>query len=83
MSSRRPNGIRVSDHALLRFLDRAGGVDVEPLRDALEKSLARATVAAGTIGLQRYHILADGMTYIVEDDVVVTIVPRRVGRSRR
>lgn len=34
--------VRVSDHALLRFIERAGGLDVESVRAALQGSLKRA-----------------------------------------
>lgn len=65
--------IAVSDHALLRFLERAGGYDPEPLRKILAGSLARAATSAKTVGLKRYSILADGLCYVVVDDTVVTI----------
>ena len=36
----------ITDHALLRFLERAGGLDVEGLRLTLGSSLTRAHSAA-------------------------------------
>lgn len=65
--------ISVSDHALLRFLERAGGLDPEPLREVIADSLERAARAARAVGKTRYTILADGLCYIVVNDVVVTI----------
>lgn len=81
--------IQVSDHALLRFLERAGGIDPEPLRAQLQASLERANAAARSVGMARYSILADGLVYVVVEGVVVTIMadeggPRgRVVRSDR
>lgn len=66
---------RVSDHALLRFLDRAGGLDVEQLRGRLESSLERAGDAAGTMGARDYLIVADGLSFVVRGGTVTTIIP--------
>jgi hypothetical protein len=69
--------LRVSDHALVRFLARAGGYEVEAVRAALAASLARAARAAGTIGSGDYVIRADGLSYIVRDGVLVTVARDR------
>ena len=66
--------LRVSDHALVRFLERAGGYDVEPLRQLLEASLARAAAAARSIGVDEYLIHADGLMYVVRNETVTTIM---------
>jgi len=66
----------VSDRALLRFLDRAGDLDIEQLRARLEGSLARAVAAAESIGVTDYAITADGLSFMVRDGVVSTILPR-------
>lgn len=73
MKQQRRDVIRVSDHALLRFIERAGGLDVEALRSALEGSLKRATSAAADIGAREVVITADGLRYVVVNSVVVTI----------
>jgi hypothetical protein len=65
--------IRVTDHALVRFVERVGGLDVEALRCALAASLARASAAA-SIGQRRYTVLADGVAYVVVDGVLVTVI---------
>lgn len=62
----------ISDHALLRFLERAGRLDVEGLRETLSRSLQRAKEAATGLGAGDYTIKADGMVYIVVDGRVVT-----------
>jgi hypothetical protein len=77
MSNRRPATSRVSDHALLSFLERAGGFEIEPLRAAIEDSLARAIIAAGKIGAADLVIRADGLRYVVKAGVVVTITEAR------
>ncbi|MFT4098447.1 MAG: hypothetical protein QM651_15120 [Rhodoblastus sp.] len=62
----------ISDHALLRFFERAGGLDVEAVRLMLSRSLERAKKAATNIGGGDYTIKADGLIYIVVDNRVVT-----------
>ena len=74
MKPHRRDVIRVSDHALLRFIERAGGLDVETLRTALEGSLKRGVTAANAIGSTDVVIVADGLTYIIKNNVVVTIL---------
>jgi hypothetical protein len=74
--------LRISDHALVRFLERAGGLDVEAVRLALADSLARAASAAEQLDARRYTIQADGLRYVVADGVVITV--REIGwRSAR
>lgn len=71
--------LRVSDHALLRFLERAGGFDVEGLRGSIEGSLKRAVTAAAEIGTGDLIINADGLQYVVCRGVLVTVtdIPTR------
>lgn len=66
--------IRVSDHALVRFIERAGGQDIERLRSTIEKSLSRAKSAADQVGASEYTIQADGLIYCVKNNVVTTIL---------
>lgn len=66
--------LHVSDHALLRFLERAGGMPIEELRAALESSLARAHSAARSVTQSDYLIKADGLLYVVRGELVTTVV---------
>ena len=74
--------MRVSDHALVRFLDNAGGIDVELLRARLEASLERAGAVADRIGVGDYVIHADGLNYHVRDGTVVTVMVPPRGKRR-
>ena len=67
-------GLRVTDHALMRFLERAGDASLEPLRAQMEASLARAAAAAASIGVTDYRIVADDLTYVVRGSAVVTVL---------
>ena len=66
--------IRVSDHALLRFLDRSAGFDVESVRVELERSFARAQAAADGLGVDTYSIHSEGLLFIVRRSVVTTVL---------
>lgn len=66
--------IHVSDHALVRFLQRSGAVDVEQLRAVLAGSLERARRAAERAGIADYAIVVDGLRYVVEDNELVTVL---------
>ena len=67
--------LRVSDHALVRWLQRSGALDFEPVRSQLAVSLERAFTAAEALGSSQFLILADGLVYVVRDGVVVTVLP--------
>ena len=71
LSLRRP---QVSDHALVRFLQRAG-LDVEAVRANLAASLASAHGAAHAVGGGDHLILADDLMYVVRTGIVVTVLP--------
>lgn len=75
--------IGVSDHALLRFLERAGGLAIEELRAQLNASLARAHEAARTLGDADYLIRSDGLLYVVRGDTVTTVLEDKdpIGRA--
>lgn len=76
--------IEVSDHALVRWMQRTGLADLEPIREALALSLGRAASAAKVIGTPDYLILADGLVYVVRGGVVTTVLHEdgRHGRVR-
>lgn len=69
--------IGISDHALLRFLERAGGLDIEELRARLASSLARAHLAARSLGGSDYLIRSDGLVYVVRGETVTTVLEHK------
>lgn len=70
----RTSRFRVSDHALLRFLERAGGCDVEALRETIEASLKRAVEHADKLGTANLIVVVDGLRYVVLNNVCVTVL---------
>lgn len=74
---------RVSDHALLRFMERAGGMPVETVRHALAASLERAFTAAEAMGGGEFSIAADGFVFVVRGGQVVTVLDDSVGARKR
>ncbi|WP_315742793.1 MULTISPECIES: hypothetical protein [unclassified Bradyrhizobium] len=81
MSARRR--LKVCDHALLRFIERVGGLDVEALRKSLEGSLNRCDLAAAKLHAEEMVIIADGLKYIVVKNVVVTVLAREMKPKRQ
>lgn len=61
--------LTVSDHAALRYLERAQGVDV----DAIKQRIAGIVASAHAMGASRVSV--DGMTFCLRGDVVVTVMP--------
>ncbi len=68
------NAPAISDHALLRFLERGADMRVEELRASLSASLARAHRAARSVSGSDYLIRADGLLFVVRGETVCTVV---------
>jgi hypothetical protein len=73
----------VTDHALLRFLERAGGLDVEGVRRAIADGLGRAHAAARAIGAESYQIRADGFVWVMAGDKLVTVHEDGAPKAKR
>ena len=69
--------LTITDHALVRFLERAGGLNIEVLRLELAGSLSRARAVAEDLGGGDYVIVVDQLRYVVRSDTLVTILPLR------
>ena len=74
---------RVSDHALVRYLERVKGVDMEALRREVGRVVDRAA-CTGASG-----VVVDGWSYKIQNGVVTTILaanqpnPKTGNRKRR
>lgn len=65
--------LHVTDHAILRFLERGGVVDVSAVRRALADLLGRAAGSAEVIGGD-YRIRVAGLDFVCVEDRVVTVI---------
>ncbi len=68
--------IHVTDHAVLRYLERVHGVDVKAFKDALRAEVSEAAIAAGAAIGGPYAVKSGRHTYICEGQTVVAVVPR-------
>lgn len=66
--------LAVSDHAVLRWIERVHGIDIALIRDRIREDLAKATVASGKVGAPRYVVRIGSHRYVVKDGTVVTII---------
>jgi hypothetical protein len=72
----------VSDHAVLRYLERAYGLDVAAVRSEMSAGLPAAIDFGASV------VICHGVRLIIRDGCVVTVLPRRgkpptiVNRSR-
>jgi len=57
----------VSDHAVLRFLERCHGLDVEVIRAQIRESV-QTGVRYGASA-----VIADGVKYVLREETVVTV----------
>ncbi len=64
------SGPIVTDHAVLRYLERAHGLDVEHFRAHIRELVTRGA-AAGATG-----VIADGVKFVLQGDTVVTVLER-------
>lgn len=77
----------VSDHAVIRHLERVQGLPVETLRQQIGRRVDAALSRCGHLGGAN-RVVIDGFVYRIDPDsgVVVTIFesgPRARGRSRK
>ena len=68
----------VSNHAILRFLERVYGVDVESVRKRILTPTVAAAVKAGA-----RRIKVEGMTFVIENGVIVTAWEGEDARRKR
>lgn len=61
----------ITDHAVLRYLERVVGIDVEAHRRAMEMKTEDAVVRGACA------LVSDGFRYKISDDRVVTVARRR------
>jgi len=74
MSRRRP--LPVTDHAVLRWLERVEGIDIERLRASIGGS--------GTVGAEHgaRFVVVPGAKLVIDHGWVVTVYARDAGESR-
>jgi CRISPR/Cas system-associated endonuclease Cas3-HD len=71
--------IHVTDHAIVRYMERVYGIDIERIR----AELASPTAAlADRIGAP-FVILKSGHRAAVRDGCVQTVLPKRMGKKPR
>lgn len=66
----------VSDHALVRWLERVHGVDMEWFRAALANDIARL------VALDNQLINRDGVTYLIRGGRLVSVTPGKTAQRR-
>jgi hypothetical protein len=64
------HGISVSDHAIVRYMERVAGMDVEKMKEQIAKSVSPSVKALGD---GRYPC-CEGIRAVVDNNVVVTMV---------
>lgn len=75
--------IHVTDHALVRFLERSGALDVEQIRGLIAGSLERGRKAAERVGTANFAVIVDGLRYVIRDGHLITVIPDDSDRRRR
>lgn len=63
---KRPPYPKVSDHAVLRYIERAQGVDIAAIRRRIARQVSRAVVLEGSA------VIVDGVKFVLREDRVVT-----------
>ena len=62
----------ISDHALVRWLERVHGIDLSAFRSAI------AEITQGAADKGACGVVKDGHTYVIKNNTVVTVVPGRL-----
>lgn len=61
---------RVSNHALVRWLERVHGLPIETFRQALAETVGPVT------GVGELVVRKEGMKYLVRGDTVITVIEK-------
>lgn len=61
----------VTDHAVLRFLERRHGLDVEAIRSEIQ------TICTTGVRFGAAKVIADGMKFIIQGEDIVTCIRAR------
>lgn len=73
--------IAVTDHAVLRFMERAHNLDIEAIRTRIAQRVERAVdLAASLDGEGTVTVVHERCRYVVKAGTVVTILPGRADR---
>ena len=75
MTGKTDRGQRVSDHYLVRWLERERGVDMDALRDAAWETLSEATRICVSSGHRGSVQLPSGARVLWNEGVLVTYLP--------
>ena len=74
--------IRVTDRAVVKFLERTGALDIDQIRRMMAGAIERSREACERAGRSDYVVIADGLRYVVEKGELVTVL-HAAGRQRR
>lgn len=67
----------VPDHAVIRYLERAKGVDIEAVRRHIADLVKRGVEKQGDA------VVVEGVKFVLRDNVVVTVLDRRWHLQKR
>jgi hypothetical protein len=71
----KPHVRGVSDHAVLRYLERVGGIDIEAARREIAARVDRVIGDPRVIAVpEATGVVIDGFAYRLQDGVVVTVL---------
>lgn len=74
---RRPALPSVTDHAMLRYLERTQGVDIAAIRRHIAGRVARGVEHGGSA------VIVEGVKFVLVENRVVTVLDRRWGTPQR
>lgn len=68
--------IHITDHGLLRWLERVAGVDMEAARREIQAAIRPGVAADGRLGLgESCGVRVGGALYVIRDRSLVTVMP--------
>jgi hypothetical protein len=70
--------VYVTDHALIRYIERVHGIDLEDIRAEVARVCERAAGVSGNVTIR-----SDGHFFECRDGAVVTVTPPGYNRTKR
>jgi hypothetical protein len=71
--------IGITDHAVLRYMERVHGLDIAAIRAMIRDDMGRGFEAGERLGAGRYAVRTGSAVYVVAGQWVVTVLPAGAG----
>jgi len=67
--------LQVSDHAVVRWIERVHGIDMDAIRSRIVAEMGKAVAMGKRVGQDTFTVRAGSHKFVVKRGVIVTVLP--------